>query len=81
MKEELINDLDLKFCGLRDLELIEPCLLVINEQYERLLFTEGVIPKNESAEDFAKNRFGCELIVIKDHEICFFGKEKTQNSL
>lgn len=66
---------------MRDIERIEPCLLVINEQYERLLFTEGVIPKNESAEDFVKNRFGCELIVLEDHEICFFGKEKTQYTL
>jgi len=81
MKEELINDLDLKFRGLRDIERIEPCLLVINEQYERLLFIKEIIPKNESAKYFIKKRFGCELIVLKDHEICFFGKEKTQNSL
>lgn len=80
MKEEIIKDLGEKYHEVIK-NGVSPCLLIINEQFERLLFIEGVISKADSAEMFVKDNYGCELVVLKDHEVCFFGKEEAKFTL
>lgn len=60
-------------------EGISPSLLLINKNDERKLFTEGSIPKSESAEDFLLDRFKVEVFVLPINQITepeFYGKHR-----
>lgn len=58
------------------MENIRPSLIVINQEDERTLFTEGSIPKANSTEDFFLSEFQVEVfIVVEDQmsEPTFYG--------
>lgn len=64
--------------ALRDivLEGIRPSLLIINQEDETGLFTQGTIPKPESVEKFVMDKYQVELMVItkdKKSEPQFYG--------
>ena len=60
-------------------EGILPDLLIINHNDERLLFTEGHIPKENSAEDFFMDKYKVEMFVLTTKlttEPEFYGRQK-----
>lgn len=62
-------------------EGILPDLLIINHNDERLLFTEGHIPKANSAEDFFMDNYKAELFVTKlKTEPEFYGRYKSNTT-
>ena len=61
-------------------EGILPDLLIINHNDERLLFTEGHIPKENSAEDFFMDKYKVEMFVLTTKlttEPEFYGRYKA----
>lgn len=52
-------------------------LMVVSYQFERLLFTEGVIPKSQSLQTFFHSINPNLVIIVRDEPECFISEIKS----